>query len=63
MSVTRATTVPVGVLDSPRVWTRPAVSWMLYDVANTAFSLAILTAASPPQAPGFLVRWDRAGVW
>jgi MFS transporter, UMF1 family len=29
--------------ETDRIWTRPTISWMLYDLANTMFSFAILT--------------------
>jgi MFS transporter, UMF1 family len=33
----------VAAEQTDRIWTRPTISWMLYDLANTMFSFAILT--------------------
>lgn len=43
-----AFTTPAA-LDEPRrsIWSRPTVSWMLYDLANTVFSFMIITLYFP----------------
>lgn len=46
-----AQTLPTG---SRRLWSRPTVSWMLYDLANTTFSFAILTFYFPRWVTGEL---------
>ena len=41
--MTTLSSPPAAAVPTPTIWNRPTVSWMLYDLANTIFSLNIVS--------------------